>query len=132
VNSFKAHVKFANKDTTPKTVYLCSTNFDPTVNVATFQNLLSSRFCKKMVVGGSGSANRGTITMFTTIASFGGASNPLVPDYYSGDTSGAAAPANNVWFALGSVCDANDVSGVTYSLDVDIDLDFYEFTTPAT
>lgn len=133
VNWFRAKVKFSNKDNAPKTVYLCPTNFDPTVNLATFQTLLSQKVCVSKVVGRVDGASCGQLVSFSSIQQLGGAANPLIPDAYTGRCDGTGgSPANSMFIALGASSDAAEVSGTTYSLDILINLDFFELTTPAT
>jgi len=134
VTAFKATLKVYNKDPTPKTIYLCPMNFDPGANTVNYQPILSNPLTVTDEVGSlTGNGKSRTLVIFSTISQLGGAANPLVPDSYSAQTSGTGgAPANNAWVTFGSYGDANDVNGCSYTFAIDIDIDFFETTTPAT
>lgn len=134
VPRFKVEVHVANKETFPTVVWVCPGNFDPTANTANFQYYLSSRNSKKAYLGGNQGNNRCTLTLpWTEVSAFGGASTSgMQIDNYCGRTDGSVLPGNNMWVAFGNYGDAVGVTGVDYSIDIEVTIEFFELTTPAT
>jgi len=131
VNAAKIKAKFSNLEAFPVEVYLCPVNVDPTANytLAQAQVYLSQRLSKSTVLGPLTGNGIGTLTDSQTTAAFGGASNLEVTDNYSALTSGVS-PLNNWFWTVGLVGHANAVSGCDFRVEIDIDLEFYEVTSP--
>jgi len=131
VNSFRYYASFSNLEAFPALFWTCPVNNDPGANTAIFQAFQSSIYSKKKMVGaltGNGvCVLKGTVS----VAEFGGLAAALVDDSTSASTTGTA-PANNIWLAVGMSTNSNLTSGFLISIDFDIDMDFYELTSPAT
>jgi len=130
VNSYRIVASFSNAEAFPVTVYICAVNFDPTANSASFQTFLSSRECRKKFIGPLTGNGLATLRQSVRTADFTGASNLGVIDVYTSLTN--ANPANNVFHMIGVVGLANLVSGVDVTVDIDMDIDFFELASPAT
>lgn len=133
VDAFKTTVSFANKDNVACVVYISPVNYDPGINTGTYQSYLSSRSTRKQFVGGLQGNNIGKLTMTTRLSDYAGTStNIRMGDFYSARCDGSTIPSNNMWVMFGTRADANQISGVSYSIDIDIDIEFFELISPAT
>jgi len=132
VDSFVVKCSVVNKETFPVCVYVCPVNFDPGANTANYQNYLSNRDSKKKYLGVSTGNAQHVFHQRVSVASFAGSATAThIADYYSGGTSGTPAPANNLFYMLGSIADAVGVSGVDYTLDIDVTIEFFELASPS-
>ncbi len=130
VNSIKWKSSFSNLETFPLICYVCPLNGDPAANASNYQNLLSNRESRKRTAGPLTGNGVVTLTGETNVASFAGMANVLVDDATAANTSGTA-PAQNIWLAVGIVGSSALVNGCFVETDLDIELDFFELSTPA-
>ncbi len=130
VRSVVARLSVANKELFPSLIWMTAVNFDPGADTANYQNYLSSRETVKKYVGPASGMNQCTLVRRWTTDAFAGSSTRLrIQDDYSG--SGTTAPVNNWWIAIGAYGDAIQVSGFSYSIDLDITIEFFEFSAPS-
>jgi hypothetical protein len=61
---------------------------------------------------------------------FAGLPDVRADDNTCGTTAGAS-PANNIWFYVGAYSTTNQVSGVSYDIVFDIDIEFFELASPS-
>lgn len=132
VNRWVHKVMFANNESFPVVVYLCPNNVDPGSNTASFQNFLSSRSSTKKMLSAKGGQDRGIVVSRFSQSSFAGVPKSRSDDNTAGNTSGSSAPNNNIWSVVGIHSVNVQVSGVFVSNQIDIEVEFYELTTPAT
>jgi len=133
VNAATVKISFSNNETFSVGIHLCPDNSDPGSNTSGFQKFLSNPDCQNLVVGPSTGNSVGRLSSTEYVSSFGGSSTrEKIDDNYSGDTSGTNPPPNNIYWYVGIVSAVNLVSGVYFNIDCDVNLDFYELTTPAT
>lgn len=131
VIGFKASLKVSNAESFPLTLYAGPTNSDPGANTINYNNYLPNKAIKKVVLSAKGGRDAASINDRVTVANFGGASNLSIEDGYSALTSTATPPNNNVFYMIGMYSSSNFVSGVWYTIDLDIELDFYELANPS-
>ncbi len=130
VKAVTAHLSFANKELFPSVIWMTAVNSDPGVDTANYQNYLSNRETRKKYVGNSTGMNQGSLRRRWTTDSFAGSSTRLrIQDDYTG--GGTTAPVNNWWIAIGAYGDAIQVSGFSYSIDLDITIEFFELQSPS-
>ncbi len=131
VNAFTFKATFSNNEAFPVIVYALALNGDPGANATNYQNFLSNRECKKKTIGPLTGMGTATLRGRETVSSFAGMANTLGDDNTCGPTSGSSAPNQNIWFAMGIVGSSNLVNGVYVEVDLDIDIEFFELSTPA-
>lgn len=134
VNSFKHQCHFSNRESFAVGAYLIPVNVDPTANVATFQKFLSNSSCVKTILGPLTGHSTAELTIKADVGHYGGSANTVMEDSYSALTAGAAAPANNIFVAIGIwvINGGALVGGVDTANDIEINIDFYELATPST
>jgi hypothetical protein len=130
VQASRIIVGFANNETFPLTAYVVPVNFDPGANAVPFQ-YTSNPLAVVKTIGGSSGMNVTRISNAASTAQFAGSANPYDADYYSGTTAGAA-PTNNWFWAVGvDSTGSNLANGVALSVQIWVDIEFYELGTPA-
>jgi len=131
VKKFSAKASFYNRESFPLTVYICPVNSDPGANSTSFQSYLSNKDSVKRDIGPLTGAGGIELRKDVAVASFAGIPNTRADDNTCG--GGTVAPVNNIWLQVGLVAvGANvGVSGVMVTLDIDVDIEFYELATPA-
>jgi len=133
VRSWNLKVHFSNLETFNVLCYLLPINSSPGNNNAAWQSYLSNPLCKHFQVGPLTGMNTKTITSRASVAMFGGSLDTKTDDLYSG-TSLGVAPTNNVFHIVGINSPTGVVfaNGVTISMFINIDVEFFELNTPAT
>jgi len=121
----------ANADVHPVIVYVCPVNFDTGANYAGYQALLSNNRSKKVMLSLAGGLDRADLQGSFNLTDFGGSVALTIPDSYSGTSTGTD-PGNNIYLNVGIFSYGVLANGVPYSLDIEIELDFFELATPAT
>jgi len=133
VKQFKCRVHFSNSDTATSAVcYVCPVNADPTPNTTSYQSFLSNRRSVMKIIGPS--AGNGIVENLITDVSvddFGGVRWTGQIDAYSASTSGTAPP-NNVWVIVGAETTAAMTNGIAVCFRMEIEIEFFELTSPAT
>ncbi len=129
---FRAKVSFANAEAHTGVVWVCPVNADPGANTSSYQTYLSNKRCKAQAIGlSTGSSTAGLKTGWVGVAEFGGSRNPENDDRYSGDTSGSNAPQNIIYLAIGFITDVAQTVGMMVCVDLEVDLEFFELSSPA-
>jgi len=130
VRSSTIRVSFNNEEAFGNLVYVCPTNTSFGANYANYQYFLSNIRSKKNMTGAISGASRANLQASFTVAEFGGVSDVLIDDAYAGFTAGGS-PTNNIYWNIGNLGTIGAVSGVFFSVDLQVVIDFYEVTTPA-
>jgi hypothetical protein len=125
------HCYVANNETFGGVVYVCPVNADPGANTANYQEYMSNPLCKKQPIGSVNGNSTAELLLSASPEQFGGSSDLLVDDSYSSLVS--AGPVNQVWMMFGffNITGAQ-ASGVSLTVDIRLEIDFYEVATPAT
>lgn len=121
-------VEFSNLDTLAGTVVVCPVNYDPGANTVSFQTYLSSFSTKSAPIGFSTGNGQARVSHSFRTSQFGGALSNAVDTY---STSLTAAPANNIFWLVGSYLNTNQINGVFIHVIIDIDIEFFELLSPA-
>jgi len=130
VNSGKLTVMAANNETFGGMIYVTPVNADPGANTATYQAYVSNPLTRKRPIGAVSGNSTATLHLKASPTMFGGSANVEIDDSYSALVN--AGPTNQIWFMIGfyNITGAQ-ASGVSLSVDLDVDIDFYELQTPA-
>ncbi len=129
---FRAEVSFANAEAHTGVVWICPVNADPGANTTNYQYYLSNKRGKSVAIGPWGGNGVARLkTGWVGVAEFGGSKNPENDDRYSGDTNGSNAPQNIIWLAIGFLSDAAMTVGIQINLNLEVELEFFELTSPA-
>jgi len=124
----KYTIDAASDDTSPSLLTACPVNFDPGANTANYQNYLSARRAKQVMI--TAATPKKLIGEFT-IADFGGVMECLIPDAYSG--TGTTTPANNIWLFVGNTFPSGTMTnGISARIQLDVEADYFELAQPAT
>lgn len=123
-------VHASNNEVFPQSLCICPANADPGSNTANFQNYFSSINSVKGTMGPITGNSKLTLTNSFTVADFGGAPFIIPNDSYSGATAGTA-PTNNIWWFIGQKSAAVQSAFVFTAIDLEVDVEFYEFQSPA-
>lgn len=128
---FHTKIQFVSREAFPTQGWVCPSNGDPGVNTSSYQNYISNRRGKTVVLGQNSGNSKGIITLpWIGIDEFGGSMNSLVPDSYA--SSGVTAPVNNIYIGYGVSTDGTVLAGGVYvSISLDIEIDFFELASPA-
>jgi len=130
VNASRVIVSFANLETFPLTCYIVPVNYDPGANAVPFQ-YTSNPLARVRMIGGLNGMNSCRLSNAASTEQFAGSHNAHLADYYSGTTAGTA-PSNNWFWAVGvDSAGVALVSGVALSVQIFVDIEFYELGTPA-
>jgi hypothetical protein len=130
--SSRIHVDFSGLDQIGLVAYVCPVNFDPGANSAVYVNYLSNRRCKTGPIGSSTGNSTRSLNAHFSLSDFIGVSHAnSAVDYYTGSTTGAAAPSNNVWWMVGAVANNVFTAGVYTNVRIDVVADFFELASPA-
>jgi hypothetical protein len=131
VNKYRCKCAFSNDETFSETVYLALCNVDPGANTVNYQDFLSSRRCVKTLLGPATGNGIGTLQISGSQADFGGV---LEHDGSLNGTVGitsGTAPLNNMYVLVGFYDPGgNSSNGINVSIDLDIELDFFELYSP--
>jgi len=130
VRSSTIQVSFNNEEAFGNLVYVCPTNSSFGANYANYQYFLSNIRSKKVMIGAISGASRANLRASFSVSEFGGVSDVLIDDSYSGFCTGGS-PTNNIYWNVGNLGVIAAVSGVFVSIDLQVVIDFYEVTTPA-
>jgi len=129
-NSCYCSGSFSNNESGPNTVYLALCNVDPGANTVNYQDFLSSRRSVKKLVGRNDANPCTTLSIMAKQSDFGGVLlHSRVLDGTVGITT-AGSPANNSYIVIGFLGAVSSASGIAISIDVDIELDFFELYSP--
>jgi len=120
---------FGNLDALAGIAVVCPVNFDPTSNTTLFQQYLSSRSARMKPLGLSTGAGTAQIVHRLTDRDFGGALSVAIDTYTASVT---AIPTNNIWWLVGAYLSAIQTNGVFVAVEIDIDVEFFELSSPAT
>jgi len=124
-------VHFSSADANPITVYICPMNFDPTANSVNYQNYLSNPNSKIGILGLAQGNGKVSLHHHAGTDKFAGSRWVGDSDSYCALSAGAAAPANNWFWVVGGHNLSNFTNGVFCSIVLDIEICFFEQTTPA-
>jgi hypothetical protein len=133
VNGAQISCSFSNREAFPVEVYVSAVNSDPGANysVGTAQTYCAQRTSKSMEIGPLTGNGIGTLKDRQLTSRFGGAVNTLTTDFYVG-TTGGTAPSNNWYWTVGVISVPSNLSaGVQLRVVMDIDLEFFEVSAPA-
>jgi len=123
-------VRFTNQEVFGLIVYIQPVNADPGADSTSYQTYLSNPMNRKAAVGAVAGAGTHVEKMSLSPQMFGGSSDLKIDDTYSALTN--AGPTNGVWLMVGVYAPIDALTnGVTVSVDIDLDIDFYEVATPA-
>lgn len=132
VEKSRAKAHFSNTDLTPASCFLVPVNYLPTFGSTSLINsYMSNPFCKVGVVGPSTGDSNCSLTCSASTAGFAASKYTGTEDGYCAQTSGAAPPVNNWYWALGVQTNVSANAGVYVDLVLEIDILFYEPSTPA-
>ncbi len=130
--SSRITVHFANADSAPATVYVCPVNFDPGANTSSFQNYLSNPNCREAIIGATSGNSKATLRARATTDGFSGSRWLGLSDSYSATSAGTTTPNNN-WFWIVGAHNINlFTNGVFASIVMDVEITFFEETSPST
>jgi len=124
--------EFANVQAFNVIAYVIPQNVDPGANYssAVAQGQLANTYSRQAILGPLTGNNNKIIVASQTTASYAGAWNHNVADFYTGSTSGGT-PTNNWFWVVGVVGTATVSTGVDVLCIVDISLEFFELANPA-
>jgi len=133
VQMSKIHCAFANNQAFNVIAYIIPANADPGANysAAVAQQQLANPFCRQCILGPLTGANHQNVTHKTSTAKYAGVWDEYEIDTYVGSTSGTS-PSNNWYWTIGIVGTANVTLGMDCLATVDIAIEFFELTNPAT
>jgi len=120
---------FGNLDALAGIAVVCPVNFDPTSNTTLFQQYLSSRSARMKPLGLASGNGVAQIKHHLTDRDFGGALSVAIDTYTASVT---AIPTNNIWWLVGAYLSAIQTNGVFVAVEIDIDVEFFELSSPAT
>jgi len=135
VNGCIAKITFANQEALPVLCYISATNSDPGTNVlpSVAQTFLAQPITRSELAGPlTGNSATKIMNLPVSVAGFAGSANHDIDDAYASFVTGTA-PANNMWLQVGCV-KSNNASlsaGVSFDLVIDLDIEFFEVTTPS-
>jgi len=126
---------FASRETFPMIVYLVPLNTDPGNNVLSNATFYSNPLCKKIIIGGTAGNNKGRLKTSFTVAQFAGSVDANLDDQYSARTDGTAGgPVQAMTVVFGAASTGADLfgatGGITFTLDLKLEWDAFELTTP--
>jgi len=101
VHGSSLRVSFNNEEAFANLCYICPTNTSFGANYANYQYFLSNIRTKTKVAGAISGASRVDLSASFTTAEFGGASDLLIDDAYSGFCTGGS-PTNNIYWNIGN------------------------------
>jgi hypothetical protein len=128
----KINVTFCNKEAFPVTCVVCPNNFDPGANSSAYANYSSSRFASVSALGPLTGQGIASLTNLQTTEGFGGSRGELIRlDSYSFPTAGGTAPANSWFWYVGCQGASVFVNGVYAQVSIDVEVDFFELTSPS-
>jgi hypothetical protein len=130
LRSSRISVMFANNEAFNVLVYVCPLNYDPTANISPNVFLLSSMLCQKTIIGPLTGMNTHTITHAASTDVIGGVRDLGILDGYCAATTGGS-PANNWYWAVGLNSFSNLVNGISLTVDMECEIEFFELTSPA-
>jgi len=130
----KITVHFSNTIAEAMTVYICPTNFDEGSNSANYQKMMSNPNSVKAMTGYFDALSTVTgsqaLTKTCSTEQFAGAKWNHMPDPYTGDTGGLAAPVNQWFWNIGAVSAGASFVLMRYVLDIECEIAFFEEATP--
>jgi len=128
----KVRLSLVNAETFPGIAYAVPVNSDPGSNVSLS---VADGYCaqpqtKRRALGGNAGNNVCNIGISESTSKFAGAWDEGVLDGYSAPVIGSVAPINNWYIMVGFVTFQGQVSGLVGSYTLDMDICFFEQTSP--
>jgi hypothetical protein len=125
-------ISLANGETFPGVAYIVPVNSDPGSNVAltVADGYAAQPQTKRRALGGNGGNNLVNFTETEYTSKFAGAWDEGVFDNYCAPIGSSTPPANNWYFMVGFITFVGQVSGLYGTADFDIDICFFEQTSP--
>jgi len=127
--SSKIRVRFSNTVADSAAVYVCPTNVSQGSNASSFNAMMSNLNSKNGITGYFDSMSVCTIENHKTTDEFAGAKWNHMPDNYTGDSAGTA-PVNEWFWNVGAVSTDTSFVAMSYQLDIDCEIAFFEEATP--
>jgi hypothetical protein len=126
-------VRFANQaDAIVFNACVCPTNSDPGANTASYSTYQSNPLARKGIIGTYNGDSTCTVTNSARTDMFAGAKWEGVADAYCARTDGTGgAPTNNWFWYVGVAAEPAMVGGVWSFVDLDLDICFFEETSPS-
>jgi len=132
VKGSRAKAHFSNTDLPPASCFLVPVNYVPTFgSTGVINSYFSNPFAKVGLCGPSTGSSNCSLSNSATTAGFSASKYTGTEDEYCAQTSGAAPPVNNWYWALGVQTNVSANAGVYVDLVLEIDILFYEPSTPA-
>jgi hypothetical protein len=127
--SSSCKASFVNLEAFPAFCCVCPVNFDPAANTSSFENYFSSRVSQTKPVGALTGNGIVSIGNSATTDSFAGSKWTYTQDAYC--ASGSSSPANNWYWFVGVYAASNFSNGVNVYCIVDIEVEFFELSSPS-
>jgi len=128
----KGHVRvqFSNGEAFPVNTFVVPVNFLPSLVTVPTQYLSNIRARQKML-SAKGGLDMSSLTIQPSITDFGGSANTVVEDAYVGTVDNTTPPSDNIYILLGiSTMGLASVSGVTFIIRFNVEVDFFEYQSP--
>jgi len=133
VNKFAVQAEFANADSFNVCVYMHPINVNPGNNSTLYQNFLSNGRSVKTMLGLASGNNVGKLKLTCSQRDFAGYTDRLTSLDPTVGSSGGTAPANNLFFVIGFLApNGTSVNGIDISMDLEVEIEFFELYSPAT
>lgn len=128
----RCEVQFVNNEQFGGIVFLCAQNDPPTANqaLAITNTALAQPTTESTPISAANGNSSKSISKELTSASFTGAADVNVPDFYAAPTGGSSLPSNNwywnVGFTTGQLMTAPPTGGIYTRVIIDMEVEFNE------